>query len=387
MMPSGKERSVYLDGHATTPVDPETLDAMMPWWSSMATNAHSPHSFGQRGSLAVEAARTEVARLANVASSEIVFTSGATEANNIALLGVAGTTSPGTGGKSNIVVSAIEHKSILAAAEQLGHRGWEIRLAPVDHFGILDLSSFDRLVDDGTFLVSVMLANNEVGSVQPIDDVISICRDHGAMVHADAAQAVGKIPVSLSELDFASISSHKMYGPVGVGALFVSAAAALRPRPLIFGGGQESGLRPGTLPVPLIVGFGTAANSRTRFLDADALHVEELRDRLLKQLQSRQVRFCVNGHESFRLPGSISLEMYDITAMELIMRLGDRVLVAEGSACSSGNIEQSHVLKAMNIPSDRAERCVRMMVTRHLTADDIDYAAEHIALATGAARQ
>ncbi|MGO6926124.1 cysteine desulfurase family protein [Rhizobium ruizarguesonis] len=387
MMPSGKERSVYLDGHATTPVDPETLDAMMPWWSSMATNAHSPHAFGQRGALAVEAARAEIARLADVASSEILFTSGATEANNIALLGVAGSASPGNGGKTNIVVSAIEHKSVLAAAEELGRQGWEIRSAPVDEFGILDLPSFDRLVDDGTFLTSVMLANNEVGSVQPIDDVIAISRNHGAMVHADAAQAVGKIPVSLSDLDFASISSHKMYGPVGVGALFVSSAAPFRPRPLIFGGGQETGLRPGTLPVPLIVGFGAAAGSRIRFLDADALHAEKLRDRLLNRLQERQVRFSVNGHESLRLPGSISLEMRDITAMELIMRLGDRVLVAEGSACNSGNIEQSHVLKAMSMSSERAERCVRMLITRHLTEDGIDYAAEEIALATGSTRQ
>lgn len=387
MNPSERDFSVYLDGHATTPVEPGTLDAMMPWWSSMATNAHSPHAFGQRGSLAVEAARAEVARLVDVASSEIVFTSGATEANNIALLGVGRSVSPGTACKTNIVVSAIEHKSVLAAAEELERFGWEVRIAPVDEFGILDLPSFARLVDDRTFLTSVMLANNEVGSIQPIDEVIAISRNHGAMVHADAAQAVGKIPVSLSDLDFASISSHKMYGPVGVGALFVSSAAPFRPRPLIFGGGQEAGLRPGTLPVPLIVGFGAAAGSRIQFLDGDALHVEKLRDRLLDRLRERQVRFSVNGHESSRLPGSISLEMHDITAMELIMRLGDRVLVAEGSACNSGNIEQSHVLKAMRISSQRAERCIRMLITRYLTEDGIDYAAEEIALATGRTSQ
>lgn len=380
-------QSVYLDGHATTPLSPEALEAMTPWWLSAAANAHSPHVFGQRAAAAVERARGQIAGLLDVAPSEIIFTSGATESNNLALLGVAGSLDPRDGAKRNIVVSAIEHKSVLACASELARRGWEVRFVPVDRNGRVNLHDFASLVDDRTLLASVMIANNEVGTVQPLSEVVSICRDRGVLVHADAAQAIGKIPVSLADLDYASVSSHKMYGPVGVGALFVSSAATIRPQPLTFGGSQEGGLRPGTLPVPLIVGFGAAAAVCSQRMIEDGRRAEVLRRRLLDQLSRKQVKFSINGHPADRIPGSVHLLMAETNALDLIMRLGSRVLVAEGSACSSGNIQHSHVLKAMKLSADEAARCVRIFISRYNTLNDIEYAAEQIALATGGSHQ
>ncbi|WP_052637087.1 cysteine desulfurase family protein [Pseudorhizobium banfieldiae] len=380
-------RSVYLDGHATTPLAPEASEAMSPWWSSFAANANSPHVLGQRAAAAVEKARSQIAQLVDVAPSEIVFTSGATEANNLALLGIAGLFAPNDSERRNIVVSAIEHKSVLAVASELGRRGWEIRIAPVDRNGRLSVEMFAEMVDERTLLASVMAANNEIGTIQPLADVLSICRNSGAMIHVDAAQSVGKIPTSFPDVDFASISSHKMYGPPGVGALFVSSAAPFKPRPLFFGGSQESGLRPGTLPVPLIVGFGAAAASRIASMEKDASRTEKLREHLLEGLRRRQVRFMINGDRTERLPGSLNIRVLNVDAMELIMRLGERVLVAEGSACSSGNIAPSHVLTAIGLSAEEASCSIRMFISRFNTVDDMEVAAEQIALAAGAIRQ
>ncbi|WP_051407886.1 cysteine desulfurase family protein [Mesorhizobium sp. L48C026A00] len=232
---------IYLDGHATTPLAPEAEQAMAPWWHRRAGNAHSPHRRGTEASVAVERARIEVASLVGAAPQELVFTSGATEANNMAILGVANAAQRAGDGRREIIVSAIEHKSVLSAAASLGEQGFKIRVCPVRRDGRLDVIAFQQLLSDQTLLVSVMAANNEVGTVQPIADLLSDVRAVGAMIHVDVAQLVGKLPTCVADYDFASISSHKLYGPMGIGALFVSAAAQYRPRPLFHGGAQEGG--------------------------------------------------------------------------------------------------------------------------------------------------
>lgn len=373
------DRGIYLDGHATTPLAPEAATAMAPWWSERAANAHSPHGGGQRAAAAVETARNQVADLVGAAPGEIIFTSGATESNAIALLGVAAAARAQGDPRRRILVSAIEHKSVLACADRLGQEGFEAVRIPVDDNARIDLDVLRRELDDSVLLVSIMGANNEVGVLQPLADIARLVRQTEALLHTDAAQLAGKQPFDASAFDFVSLSSHKMYGPAGVGALFVSATAPLRPRPLFAGGDQEGGLRPGTLPVPLIVGFGEAARLARLRLSADTDHATQLADRLVAALKIAQVRFRLNAPDAEKLPGSLSIQFENCDASSLITRLSNEVYIAEGSACTSGQISPSHVLTNMGLSKDQADKTVRIYIGRYTTAEEVDRAADAVA--------
>jgi cysteine desulfurase len=366
---------IYLDGHSTTPLAPEAMEAMAPWWHAQAANPHSSHLRGMLASQAVERARSDIATLVGAYPQELVFTSGATEANNIAIRGSALAALEAGIDRREIVVSAIEHKSVLASAGSLRNAGFRIIEAPVDANGVINIPALERLVGDRTFLVSVMAVNNEVGSIQPLADVVRISRAKGAIVHVDAAQAVGKLALDFSDFDLASLSAHKMYGPIGVGALFVSAASQLRPLPLLFGGGQEAGIRPGTLPTPLIVGFGIAAKVSRSRLGADAVHSRNLSTLFLKNLRSRQVQFVESIPESNRVPGSLSIRFPENNAMSVISKTGDRIAISEGSACTSGQITASHVLLNMGLSGKEASETVRLYFSRYNNEADAKEAA------------
>ena len=370
---------IYLDGHATTPLAPEAEAAMAPWWHGRAGNTASPHQRGTEAAAAVEQARSNVAALIGAGPQEIVFTSGATEANNIAILGVAETAKRAGDPRREIIVSAIEHKSVLSAARSLEDRGFRVQCCPVDGDGRVDLSAFDHLISDQTLLVSVMAANNEVGTVQPITALLPQVRAVGALIHVDAAQLVGKLPADVADYDYASISSHKLYGPMGVGALFVSAAAQYRPHPLFHGGPQEGGLRPGTLPTPLIVGFGVAAAVAAHRLQQDGAHARALANRLVAGLEARQVRFRRSVASEYRLPGSLSLVFEGVDAQSLIDVLADTVCLSDGSACTSGQIQSSHVLIAIGLTEREIRGTIRIYCGRYNDISQIDFAATAIA--------
>jgi len=370
---------IYLDGHATTPLAPEAEEAMAPWWHDRAANAHSPHRRGTEAAAAVEQARTYVAALVGVAPQELVFTSGATEANNLAVLGVADAATRADDPRCEVIVSAIEHKSVLSAAKSLEERGYTVRVCPVGRDGRLDLAAFERILSDRTLLVSVMAANNEVGTVQPIAALLPQVRAVGALIHIDAAQLVGKLATDVTDYDYASISSHKLYGPMGVGALFISAAAQYRPRPLFHGGAQEGGLRPGTLPTPLIVGFGAAATVAAGRLELDAAHARTLADRLVAGLEAHHVRFQRNVTKEYQLPGSLSLKLDGVDASSLIDALADTVCLSEGSACTSGQIQSSHVLSAIGFTQTEMRETIRIYCGRYNDNSQIDYAVAAIA--------
>ncbi|MER9260539.1 cysteine desulfurase family protein [Mesorhizobium sp. M0619] len=370
---------VYLDGHATSPLAPEAEAAMAPWWHHRAANAHSPHRRGTEAAAAVDQARVEVATLVGAAPQEIVFTSGATESNNMAILGVAEAAGRAGDMRREIIVSAIEHKSVLSAARSLEERGFSVQICPVGKDGRLDVIAFERMLSDQTLLVSVMAANNEIGTLQPIGAMLPMVRAVGAMIHVDAAQLAGKLVADVADYDYASISSHKMYGPMGVGAFFISAAAQYRPQPLFHGGTQEGGLRPGTLPTPLIVGFGAAARVAADRLERDGAHARALADRLVAGLEARQVRLRRNVASEHQLPGSLSLGLSGVDAPSLIDKLADTVCFSEGSACTSGQIQSSHVLGAMGFSDAERRETIRIYCGRYNDISQIDYAATAIA--------
>lgn len=376
-------RIVYLDGHATTPLADEAAEAMAPFWAAMSGNAQSPHIRGQVAAAAIELARLRVAKLVGAEPQEILFTSGATEANNLAILGVAEAARRAGVGRNKIIASAIEHKSVLAAVEELATRGFEVALAPVTQDAVIDLAALEGLIDERTLLVSVMGANNEVGTIQPLAEVSRLARAAGALIHSDLAQLAGKAPLDVValDLDFASLSAHKLYGPMGVGALFVSGLAGLRPYPLVFGGGQERGMRPGTLPTPLLVGFGAAALRAGEDLVAVGRRQRELAAALLAGLAERQVKFFQNAAGAERLPGSLSLQFPGVDADRVVEQLSRIVCLSTGSACSAGQISPSHVLRAMNISDRDLTSVIRVYVDRYLSIDDIQFAATQISAA------
>lgn len=369
---------VYLDGFATLPLAPEARDAMMAAWERVG-NATSPHAAGEEAARRVEAGRAEVARLIGASPGEIVFTSGATEANNLALLGAARAMANRAPERRRIVVSAVEHKAVLEPVRALEASGYDVVLAPVDQGGRLDLGSFAELVDKSALLVSVMAANNETGVIQPVAQAVAIAREAGALVHCDAAQAVGKIPMDVVDLDldYLSLSGHKLYGPMGIGALFV-AAGAPAPEPLQWGGGQERGIRPGTQPVPLIAGLGAAAALARARLTADAAGGREKAERLAGSLARRQLRLSRITHDHDVLPGSLAFSIDGVDAEHLCLSLARTVQLSTGSACSSGQFRTSHVLEAMRFSTGTARSVVRIYCDRYVSLGEIDEAADAI---------
>jgi cysteine desulfurase len=370
---------IYLDGFSTMPLAPEAKAAMIAALE-LPGNAASPHAGGERAGQIVEQARGEVAALIGAAVPEIVFTSGATEANNLAILGSARASEDPE--RRRIVVSAVEHKAVLAPAEALRFEGFELVLAPVDHHGRLDLAAFATLVDERTLLASVMAVNNETGVIQPVAEAAAIAHRAGARFHCDAAQAAGKIPLDVQqlEIDYLSLSAHKLYGPMGIGALYISAAAP-RPRPLQFGGGQQAGQRPGTEPVALIAGFGAAARVARDQLESDALHGAALVDAALLALSERQLRFTRITGQHRVVPGSVALAIEGIDAEALCMRLARTVHLSTGSACTSGQLRMSHVLEAMGFSGDDAASVIRLFWNRYSAKAEVYPAADAICTA------
>jgi cysteine desulfurase len=353
---------IQLDHHASTPCAAEAVAAMEPFLSEIPFNAHSAHGGGAIAARAVARARTSVADLIGASPDEIVFTSGATEANNIALLGLARAELENGGRRRRILFSAIEHKCVIEAAAYLGRSGFVAEALPVGRDGILAPATLADRIDDDVLLVSVMAANNEIGTVQPIAELSAIAHRRGALLHSDLAQMAGKLPFEVLDAgcDLASLSAHKLYGPKGVGALFVAASASMRPRPIMFGGGQEEGLRPGTLPVAAIVGFGAAADLCARRLQADSGRLRMLAAEFLARLAALGIRFAQNGDPVRRLPGSLNLRFAGADAVAILDRIGDHLLLSAGSACSAGARRSSHVLRAIGLSPEEAAASLRI---------------------------
>ncbi len=377
----GAKDGIYMDYQATTPADPRVVEAMQPYWSAIYGNPHSAdHAFGWSADAAIETARGHIAALIGADPDEIVFTSGATEANNLAVLGIARASPPA---RKRIVVSAIEHKCVLAAARAAADEGFEVITVPVGAGGIVDPRAVAAVVDDRTALVSVMAVNNEIGTVQPLSAIAALCSKAGAIFHTDAAQALNALPMDVATLgaDLMSLSAHKAYGPKGMGALFVRRSLHVRPKPIIHGGGQEGGLRSGTLPTPLCVGFGEACRILADERDGDAERIRTLRDRFLAELLKAVPGLAVNGDQGSRHPGNLNLLFPAREASLLLQNLHPNVAASTGSACTSGQPEPSHVLRAIGLSWADANASIRFGIGRFTTRDDVDFAAAVVAKA------
>jgi len=369
---------IYLDHHATTPLDPRVLAAMMPYLTGKFGNAASrSHAFGWEAERAVEEARRQVSGLIGASPQEIVFTSGATESDNLAIKGVA---EAHAGKGDHLVASAIEHKAVLDCLRRLQQHGWRVTWLPVGSDGLLDPSVVAAAITARTVLVSVMYANNEVGTIQPVAEIGRICREHGVLFHCDAAQAVGKVPVNVEaeSIDLLSISAHKMYGPKGVGALYVRRRnPRVAPAAQMDGGGHERGMRPGTLNVPGIVGLGEACAICAREMSQEAARLAGLRDLLRAKLEAGLDRVRLNGSIRQRLPNNLNMSFAGVESESLMMGMPD-VAVSSGSACTSATMEPSYVLKAMGLDDETAHSSLRFGLGRSTTLEEIDCAAARI---------
>jgi len=372
---------IYLDHHATTPLDPRVLEAMLPYFRDDFGNAASgSHVFGWRAEAAVELARESVARsLSARGPEEIVFTSGATESVNLALQGAVRAC---RGRDVHLVTAATEHRAGLDPCRALEAEGASLSVLPVDGQGLLDPDAFRAALRPETRLASVMVANNEIGVLQPIAELGAICRERGVLLHCDAAQAAGPLALDVDALgvDLLSLSGHKLYGPKGIGALYVRSRPRARIVPLLHGGGHERGLRPGTLPVPLVVGLGRALELRARERAADGQRMAALRDRLLEALRAAVPGVHLNGHPTQRLPGNLNLAFDDVEADALLLAVPELAL-STGSACSSADSGPSHVLAALGLPASRIRGSIRIGLGRGTTEAEVDLAAERLAAA------
>jgi cysteine desulfurase len=368
---------IYLDNHATTPLDPRVLDEMLPYFKEKFGNAASrSHQFGWEAEAAVEKAREQVAKLIGAAAKEIVFTSGATESDNLAIKGVA---EAHRDKGDHIVTCATEHKAVLDSCKHLEKAGYRVTYLPVGKDGLIRLEDLKRALDDKTILVSIMFANNEIGVLQPIAEIGKLCHERGILFHTDAVQAIGKVPVNVEEqhIDLASITAHKLHGPKGIGALYVRRK---NPRvelaAMIDGGGHERGMRSGTLNVPGIVGLGKACELCREEMSAEAARLRALRDRLKDKIFAGLDEVYVNGSMDQRLPGNLNLSFANVEAEPLLMGIND-VAVSTGSACSSAAIEPSHVLKALGA-GDLTHGSIRFGIGRFNTQAEIDYVAARV---------
>jgi len=378
---------IYMDNHATTPVDPRVLEAMLPFFREKFGNpASRSHRFGWEAEAAVEAARRQVAQLINARPQEIIFTSGATESDNLAIKGVAGKFRE-TG--KHIITLPTEHKAVLDTCKHLATEGFHVTCVPVQSDGLVDIKVLEKALDAETILVSIMAANNEIGVVQPLAEIGQICRDHGILFHSDAAQAVGKIPLDIQamNIDLFSITGHKNYGPKGIGALYVrSSGQGVGLAPLLDGGGHERGLRSGTLNVPGIVGLGKACEISQQEMPGEAARLRTLRDRLKEGILAKLDGVYVNGSIEYRLPGNLSLSFAGLEVAPLLMSLSD-IALSSGSACTSATPEPSYVLKALGIPEDLALSPIRFGLGRFNTQEEVDYVVPRLVEAVNRLRE
>lgn len=380
-------KAVYMDNHATTPVDPRVLEAMLPFFCERFGNAASRnHSFGWEAEAAVDRAREQIASAIGARPKEIIFTSGATESDNLAIKGVVEFYRD----KGRHVITAVtEHKAVLDTCKALERRGLaEVTYLPVDRYGMVDPEAVREAITDRTILISIMHANNEIGTINPIAEIGKIAKEKGVLFHCDATQAVGKIPVNVEAMgiDLLSCSAHKVYGPKGVGALYVrSRSPRVRLTPIIDGGGHERGMRSGTLNVPGIVGFGKAVEICCQTMAGESRRVLALRERLREGLMSQLDEVYLNGHPVHRLPGNLNLSFAFVEGESLLMGLNGSsnpdlppIAVSSGSACTSATLEPSYVLKALGVGDELAHTSIRFGLGRFNTEEEVDYVIDRV---------
>jgi cysteine desulfurase len=377
---------IYLDNQSSTRLDPRVLEAMLPYFTEQCGNPHSTsHAYGRIAAEAIEQARSDVAALINADRRELTFTSGATESNNLAIKGAAhfARLHPQSGqSRDHIVTLATEHKCVLESCAQLEREGFRVTYLPVEPNGLVSLDGLAAMLSERTLLVSVMAAHNEIGVIQPLAEIGALCRSRGLLFHSDAAQAFGKIAIDVEgmQIDLLSISGHKVYGPKGVGVLYVRRRPRVRLLPLIDGGGQERGLRSGTLPTPLCVGIGRAAAIAAAEMTDEAARLRRLRDRLQTGLARRVPGLRLNGDAERRLPGSLNLCFQGIPAMKLIEACPG-IAISTGSACTSASVEPSYVLRALGLSEADANSGIRVGLGRFTTSAEIDFAVDALAAA------
>lgn len=383
---------IYLDNHATTPLDPRARDAMMPYMNELFGNPHSTnHQYGYEAEAAVEYARERVAKVIGAEAREIVFTSGATESNNLAIKG-AGYFQERleAGARRHIVTAVTEHKCVLESVRRLERQGFRVTWLGVDGDGRIDMGELESALTDETLLVSIMAANNEIGTLAPLAEIGALCRARGVLFHTDAAQAFGKIPLDVEamNIDLMSISAHKVYGPKGIGALYVRRRPRVRLEPLIDGGGQERGMRSGTLAAPLCVGFGEAAAIAAEHMAEEALRLQKLRDRLRDGLLAGLSDIHVNGpgRNGPRLPNNLSVSFDGVDA-GILMSCVKNLAVSAGSACSTASVESSYVLRAIGLSDEAARASLRFGIGRFNTEAEIETAIAQIVAAVTQLRQ
>ncbi|MFB3151233.1 MAG: IscS subfamily cysteine desulfurase [Alphaproteobacteria bacterium] len=369
---------VYLDYQASTPVDGRVLDVMLPYLSEKFGNPHSrSHAFGWEAEEAVEVAREQIAEIIGADPKEVIFTSGATESNNLAIKGVAHFYKAR---KDHVITCVTEHKCVLESCRTLEREGFTVTYLPVRRNGLIDLGELSRAFTERTALVSIMAVNNEIGVIQPIAEIGALCREHGAFFHTDAAQAIGRIDVDVNEMgiDLMSLTAHKVYGPKGIGALYVRRRPRVRLTPLFDGGGQERGFRSGTLPAPLCVGFGEACRLARLEMADEAKRIGALRDRLYDGITTRLAGVALNGDAMTRIPGNLNLSFGHVDAEALMASL-KAVAVSSGSACTSASLEPSFVLKALGVEDRLAHASIRFSLGRFTTEAEIDFVIEEVA--------
>ncbi len=370
-------RPIYLDYQATTPCDPRVLQAMLPYFTEEYGNPHSRnHAFGWVAEQAVEKARAQVAELIHADPREVIFTSGATESNNLAIKGVAHFYKAD---KDHIITCATEHKCVLDSCRHLEQEGFKVTYLPVNKDGLIDLETLNAAITDRTVLVSIMVVNNEIGVIQPIEKIGKMCHEKGVFFHTDAAQAVGKIPLDVEamNIDLLSISGHKIYGPKGIGALYVRRKPRIRLQSLINGGGQERGMRSGTLSPPLCVGLGEACAIAQKEMGAEAERIKTLAERFHNHIKEALDEVYLNGDGNKRIPGNLNLSFAHVEGEGLMMGIKE-LAVSSGSACTSASLEPSYVLRALGVEEEMAHTSLRIGFGRFTTEEEVDIAAQKI---------
>jgi cysteine desulfurase len=375
---AGVSLPIYMDNHATSPLDPRVLEAMMPFFTTKFGNAASRnHAFGWEAEQAVETAREQIAKLIGATAKEIIFTSGATESNNLAIKGIAEMYRERG---NHIITQVTEHKAVLDTCKRLEKYGYRVTYLPVKADGLIDIEDLKRAIDEKTILVTIMAANNEIGVLQPIREIGRICHEKGILFHTDAVQAVGKVPVNVlaDNIDVLSLSGHKIYGPKGVGALYVRRRnPRVQIAAQIDGGGHERGMRSGTLNVPGIAGLGKACEIALQEMETEAAYLRGLRDRLQEKLESSLDYIHVNGSMEHRLPGNLNVSFVYVEGESLLMGIND-VAVSSGSACTSATLEPSYVLKALGLGDDVAHSSIRFGLGRFNTEAEVEYVANKV---------